>query len=1143
MTNPLPTQHALRHCSGGRAERGSAIVLVLVSMVLMAILAGSLLQLTRFERIPRSESNIEIVIESVIAEILNQATDDLIDINGDFLNARFTSTNGGADEPWDYPWTNFNRVNTAANHVRSTEQLDGTTVYPHGGVMDDAWLADHMPDFRLTAQVAAGSLPNASGVFNNTNGVWRKITSLNGLYLGGTSGSADLSTVATPNEYLVNFSGPATNRDMNFNLANAQANLLVDADGDGIGDSRWEWAPLRQIGGTQYVMAVRIVDLSARMDMNVSTGRFNTTTASLSRGDSPAEINGQQFVESASTLAGLNTTTTTSEYLSVLNYHLTSNASPGATTPIGAAAATLYDNNNASPSIGSRRHHWTEGASRVSNRFSFNGEDPAGATYDYSAGFFGLTDAFELLQGNGVNSANTTTIENLMPVFLRRGGQEDNYAIGSINGWTQRLFWQRDPRKHISMFTGSGEVVKPVNVGRDRDLKIDVNEAVKTGPGRTALRTQIDTFLNTNGAPLIGLYQHLTTADEFANQLTANIADYIDDDNTVTPVGNQTGFEALPYISEVYTQRIYDGTVVASGTAGTNNVTWASTFDQGYAIEIGNPFSRFSGGSWVGRPISLDNVYLSFDGGTTTQELSGIAGIPSELQPGEVIYLYNNSTGNGTTVTDDALNQASSYYTAIAPSTNYANVFEGQGPAMPTTAGTGTDNVTVSLHATLQDTAAAAGWAYNACDIQIGLNTLSDEAVPDTDFTVGTAYQTYVQTHYQGHGEGLRMMTVVADPAATNGYYEDIASLTTPSNNSSSGATGTGEALRPTAGYEFANESKANAPTGFASIDGAQIVWPDSERNRMHWIGDILQIPLIGPDRTAGGNATTMAQTFATANSASSIDTNGMVGLYLPYQAGTTVVNTNTAQTANTGRFGIHNYPHAVLLLEQLTTFNPATDGEDGDGQNETASESLTNEDLDEVLVPGRINLNTAPEETLVRLLPFPDLTTRQAVAKGIITRRESLVQANAIASNGYGMGANDIPGIAYTAALFEQLSTLPDGTPTGYTNTSTDSADSVTLGGSRIDLNDHETALGTFVSNDGVIDDREEELMLAKWLTEVADTRSDVFAAYIVVQGYPADNFSGGADESARLIIIFSRSNVEGAGDKAVEIGRFRIN
>ena len=167
--------HLLRRCAGGRADRrGSAIILVLVSMVLMAILAGSLLQLARFERIPRSESNIEIVIESVIAEILNQVTDDLIDTNGDYLNSQFTSAaNGDGDEPWDFPWTNPN------NFGRLAEPNDGSApIAVLGGSMDDTWLAAHMPDFGTAP--AAGTV-YSGGTAGGTNGVWRKITSLTGM--------------------------------------------------------------------------------------------------------------------------------------------------------------------------------------------------------------------------------------------------------------------------------------------------------------------------------------------------------------------------------------------------------------------------------------------------------------------------------------------------------------------------------------------------------------------------------------------------------------------------------------------------------------------------------------------------------------------------------------------------------------------------------------------------------------------------------------------------------------------------------------------------------------------------------------------------------------------------------------------------
>jgi hypothetical protein len=658
---------------------------------------------------------------------------------------------------------------------------------------------------------------------------------------------------------------------------------------------------------------------------------------------------------------------------------------------------------------------------------------------------------------------------------------------------------------------------------------------VKTAGGRTALRNRIDTFLSTNGAALLSLYSHLTTADDLADQLTANIADYIDDDNLVTLVGNKTGFEALPYITEVYIQRPYAVTSVSAPLVdGSKDVAWdvpATNGGTGYAIEIGNPFGRYNGSTWTGRPVSLENVWLRLGTGGTAVELSTLAGMPSELAAGDVVIVSLNS-GAGTDGTLDDVSQLWG-----TPSGNATIAAEVTGPAMPDGA------VTISLHA--EDQAAAGtglSWYYSACAVQVPSGTITENlpATNTTDFpSIAAGDTSFVQTNYLGIGEGLRMMTTHPQPKSSNtrGFNDFITTLTEPSLNR---IDGTGAAELANITPEFSSENKTGESTAFSSIDSEQIVWPDSDRERMHWIGDILQIPLIGPDRTATGNATTMAQAFANANSGTSIDTNGMIGLYLPYQAGTTVVNNNTASTASTGRFGVYNYPHAVLLLEQLTTFNPAMDGEDGDNQSDT--ESITSPDEDEVFVPGRLNLNTAPYATLERLLPFPELATRQAVANAIITRRESLTQANA-SPGGYGMGANNIPGIAYTSALYEQLATLASGSPAGYTNISTDSADTVNLNSSRIDLNDHETALGTFVSADGIVDDREEQLMLAKWLSEVADTRSDVFAAYIVVQGYPADNFVAGADESARLIVLFSRANVEGAGDRAVEIGRYRIN
>lgn len=1086
-------------------RRGSAILLVLVAMVLMAILAGSLLQLTRFERIPRAESNIEVVIASVIDEILNQLTEDLIDDTGLFLNTAGTA--GGYDEPYDYPWTN-NAV-TGERRPENSNGVAQTNVL--GGRFDDTWLAAHMPAYSSAA---------------DTVGTWQKITSLTGIWLGGAGGSADLSGVASPNEYNHSSLTAAINSDTNIAT---NSGLLVDADGDGIGDSRWEWAPLRQVGATQYVMAVRIVDLSARMDVNVATrihGDSGPSATSFSganlgvgqpRGDSPAELDGSGFIaQMADATAAINGTNARSEWVDVLKHRLTGD-SASAINPFN----TLYDNNIDPPSAGSRRDYWTKGASRVSNTLGRNGED-SGGTYDYSSdATFGLTDAFELLQGNGLNSDNATTLEDIMPTFLRRntGGPEDGYATGAgtnqPNGWTTRQFWELDPRKHITTHSGVSSAAKPIATGQARQLKLDVNRAVETG-NLTALRDRILAVLNTNPPTWGTAYPHLTNTTGVADQLAANIADYIDDDNLLTEVGTATGFEALPFISEVYTQRYYQASAVNTTTTP-STVTWtAEDTAQGYVIEIANPFAPDTSGT--GRPVSLENIWIDMNG--TATALTTYTGTKTELAPGEVLLLYQNSGG--------PLNALDTYHSANANNTaggfTPANTTVVLGPAMDATAAT----QTIGLQAAIQGAAGSpAGWNYSACVVEVGGASVDAQANANTIPDPPAGYFSYIQTHYAGHATGLRMMTVTKG-GGSNDYIADITTLQDPSINCN--VAGTGEALQSIA-TTLANETKASSPGGFANLANDQIVWPDSERERLHWIGDILQIPLIGP-RANAATEDEMAEAFISAAGGTSL-TSGIEDLLLPYNAGTTTLGTGTL-----------NYPHTVLLLEQLTTFNPASDGEDGDGQNDSTGESVATADLDldEVLVPGKLNINTAPYDTLVRLLPFPDLPTREAVASTIITRRQNTTQATT-----YGTGVNARPGITYTSALYEQLATLANGaTPSGtYTNISTDSADSTTLGASgvRIDLNDHETALGTYVPADGVADDREEELMLAKWLTEMCDTRSDVFAAYIVVQGYTVDSFNEGATESARLIVLFSRANVDGAGDKAVEIGRYRIN
>lgn len=1114
-----------RHVAGAAIDRrGSAIVLVIVSCVLMAVIAATLLQVARFERIPRPTSNIDVIVELTIAEVLDQATDDILDNRGNAFNIRRTTTNGGGDEPWDYPWTNT--TGGAGYYGRTAEDIDGNTINVVGGSMDDTWLAATAPDFRTTFPSYA--IAADKSVTHGTHGAWRKISSITGLFLGGdTSGNADLTLKDKPDQFPVDFASP-TRRDMNI-LANSP--MLVDADGDGIGDSRWEWAPLRQIGATQYVIACRVIDLSSKADLNVAMGRFDVTNGtSNSRGDSPVELDANNLVFETST--GLaSAASAVGEWRDVLNFRLTGTVNNGSSTPI--STSTSYEGGTNPAAANSRQDYWTDGASRVSNAFDRNGTGSFG-----SNATFGIDDATELLYRNGLNNATTTTVETLMPAFFRgTSTAEANFAGGATSvttdSFSKQTFWTDEPRKQFSPFTGSTIAAAPYAVDGNFNMRIDVNEAVKTPAGRTALRDRIKAILDSgNTAGITGWFSHLATTGDIASQLVANITDFIDEDNQLTQVGSRAGFEALPYITEVYTQKIYNAGAPTPSSSGIGeDVPWREPANtpQGYVIEIGNPFARRVGTSWTGRPVSLQNIWIQMYTGDTLEELTSLAGVPNELQPGEVLLLYQNTSGN---TNDASLNNMATHHTRSNNNTgNFTTIHTAAGPGLPSNR----TSSQIALFAEFDGGSTDSNKPYCRFDIQT-----SGSRFTETGVAAGTILQNdqgYVTTHYQGFGQGLQMMTVGHNSTVANGYYENVASLNKASVNSAMRAA----TLNLTS--NLADQDKDNSPSIFTNLSGQQIVWPENPRDQMRWIGDLLNIPLLGHNTSRTGTNTLTATEFRSAAGGGTSLARGIEKLMLPYKTRTAsaaaaeiapVINNAQTTVPDSGRYGVFNIPHALLVLENLTTFNPATDGRDGDGDGNGGSR--TSPDYDEMLVPGKINLNTVPEELLEDLIPTSNTTLKDQIAAAVALRRENLVQATQ-----YGQGANGVPAIQHTASILENIEIL-----TG--NPSRLSGDTDTLSGARIDFNDYEAPLNTYPANtdgsngDGVDDDREEELMVAKWLLEMTSNRSDVFAAYIVVQGYNANQFTAGAVESAKVIVLFSRANVRGSGDVAVEIGRLRI-
>src|SRR5690606_9539969 len=69
--------------------------------------------------------------------------------------------------------------------------------------------------------------------------------------------------------------------------------LGVDADGDGVFDSRWQWVPVnvRDFGGRKFIMAARIIDLNSMLNVNTATSLTSTggqNDPEISGGYSPA---------------------------------------------------------------------------------------------------------------------------------------------------------------------------------------------------------------------------------------------------------------------------------------------------------------------------------------------------------------------------------------------------------------------------------------------------------------------------------------------------------------------------------------------------------------------------------------------------------------------------------------------------------------------------------------------------------------------------------------------------------------------------------------------------------------------------------------------------------------------------------------
>ncbi len=1019
-----------RHADAGR--RGTILILVVVMLALMALMGVAYLQISRVTREATKDvgGDIDVVADSVLQLLLQQAAQDVFAPSGD----QFDATAGV--EPYDY----------AGNAIN----WGGTS-----GSMDDLWLASTAP---------------------TTGGQWPHISNLTGKYIQGWDNAQVKFGTGSPTD-----ANMTQVEDTNQLYSD---NELVDASGDGVGDSRWFFPPIKAIRGIEYAAALYVVDNGSKLNANVALSQVSTggayTTGAANAPNAPqwwypVELDLGRFAYGF-------TTTNMTQVQTFLRWRL------GSTT--AQVMPTRWFNGNADPLA--RSFFWFNGARTWGN---INSGTPASVYRSLS-----WTDELELRYGNGLNTATEAQIETTtggMPVLLRHSATAET-SWSAVTGPTLANWYLNDPRKQLTVFNGAG-IFAPRLPGdpAGRILKADLNRlAVEANKARLA--AEVLKIINA-GTTSMALPTGFTAAD-YADQIAANIIDYVDNDvpsdpdatlqaiggNTLTKVGNRWGFEGLPFIAEVYVQRQYTAEVVQPA----NTVTWAvqpsvANNKAGFAIEIRNPLPR---------RIDLRNVTFMV-GGTSWGTLDTL--IPGSfgkvyLNAYEGIILYRNSTPTDGTRSDITQLFSAAGATPLIPAGNRMVIATTND--WPTTDGP----IAIELRAKDE---AGDDVRYQTLDSYGMANTKAPAVITSATPVVGAEVR-YRQYATIGNGNKLNVLTVTDSGGGSVFTKNDV----DPRDDNATTQAYDGTNVERLALNNKSAGTGAGPTDQLTTTNNEQIVI--SNFGQFGQVGELGHLAFLGPRDTGSGanTAETIPDRWGTQTSAANF--------MLDFQAATKI----------DGSVDALNVPHAMMFFDRFTTMAPTASftGDPGDGVDNDGDGQI--DEADEQLVPGMVNINTVTVEFLAKVLPINDATLRNNVATEIINYRDNVA--------GRPAGSRTSPGIAHMGELVPVLQlALTSGS---Y------AIDTSAIGGVWVDMigqNMDPTALA-----DGVIDDREEQVMLARFLNQVASTRSDVFTAYITVRGFQAGAFDQDPIEAARYIVVFDRSGMTSNSDRPRIIGYQRV-
>ncbi|MEM6749525.1 MAG: hypothetical protein AAF612_03555 [Planctomycetota bacterium] len=1284
---PRPT---LRRSSRSRVpriarRRGSIILFAIVSAVLLVLLGVAFVDLARFDR-------------RAVAATDPRTLDDngsIVRYIGRVLGRDVYPTTGNA-EPYDYPWSNGSEETSGGGGTPMTDPWypnDDAPNFAHWGndriptshfanASDDAHLASTEPVFN-----AAGDIdywPHISyidlverpedqdrpyldlGDIVSLDGGTRKLPRLYAPKSGGDP--AAIRPGIAPGDYAaatylksgttnVPYADLITDNSVGGTLEYLNA---ADADGDGYLDSRWQLAPIKE-PGKRYIMAVRVVDLSALANVNV-WNNFGDESAIANDDDLPrwlwpGELDLHDVLADGTDSLGADTNLADTGGVTVdafLGRVLGERFGAPTSFPAARNVATPWANAN---DVRGRFWHWINAGSTPGNA---NAESAAGllAAYnDYHDGNItigatdytptGVVNETELRNRNGINrksDPNATAPDPASDLEKLQPGVTDNFLRQTENATdvqtdlagtfpTPQDWFLREQRKRLTMLSGYGifeEFQTDLNdddlASRDDFFDLLVDDVVAGDPDSSFADTlpNRENWFAVAGADT----EDITLA--FAHAAAACLADFRDEDSRLSRFGDTYGMEHLPFISEVYVLQRYEGEVTAwnpvpplpptAATVTTATVDWTLVKSSNLrgdgtamAIELVNPW-----------PVTVDlpeELELEIDGEVwfddLRQEIDSAhnaqrGGPKLTLQPNEkVILVFGESTAvpaPSQLAASPVLQQIEQLDsdTTVEVTTLYLNVPVGE-DAWPVSAGGGLDNtVELVLRARVEsDTVEHVPYQEFIADVDaqddfqeidnpavlqilenkliadpINYNPL-DPADPET--LIG-----YVQHSWRATANGFNVMTVRrnefgfnstgATPAPDNDLAQNAGFIDVNDDDSPADITGP-KNIRFEAAPIFTSKDQmvrfgqavkeVQDPLPGASVLDLRIEdhpddvtvtpaigatpWVIGNRGRIYRGGDVLRMVFWGvrnadpadpdllydPDIDGNGiqddhtPADIWAQAQLPANAANA--RGRLTDFMIPVYAPTNLPTSNTDDLSPMPMGGAdtaanENLSHAAFLLSRVTTLHPASDGRDNNGDG-------SDDDNRERLVPGALNLNTAPQWMLERALPW--LNFNNLVAQAIVNARYGSARDAPYTTRTY-------PGLATPGEL---LSSLGLATATITTSLAGDFNEYTTLGATQ------DPALDGYIVASPADAPREDQIAIPSYLNQVASTRSDVYVAYVLVRAYPENDFDpdpinspgiATADESLdeyRMIIVYDRSNVteDDPMPRVVSVSTFR--